>query len=527
MTYLESAATGAFPTARVGLQQRRQCLASAGSIYPRGSWLRELSLPQCLCAQEQVTKAAARHGLDSWWRLLVWQWQQGLVSEIANIKFKEANITFIIPNYSHFPAQLMQEEVIVVTFNYRLGALGFLSLPEAGIYGNAGLKDQRLALQWVHDNIANFNGDPQNVTLFGESAGGASVHLHTYAAHANKLFHKAIMQSGTANMDWVFQENASFKARRLGELLQGKNIETDRKLLEFLQSEAATPLAMLAKTLDVLTPDERRRQLPLAFKPVIEDPSSPDSFITTPILDLMHEKERLGGMPLLMGYNSGEGIAMIVPAKRKLELYNEDLARMVPRNLVVKAEAPEAIQAAEDMRQFYFNGQDVTVENLVDIFTDFYFNIDAQHAAEIHANCQRSSPLYFYRFDYVGGRNLYKNLFQANDLRGASHGDELFYLFQMAEDDTKLEPADAEMSKRLCHMWANFAKHGKPSDSWTPVQRQKRSANGELEPFQLDYMQIDREIKMQRNPDAERIDFWRSMYKRYRSKCYAELRAKL
>ncbi|KAM8713978.1 hypothetical protein ACLKA7_014180 [Drosophila subpalustris] len=430
----------------------------------------------------------------------------------------------------HFPAQLMQEEVIVVTLNYRLGALGFLSLPGAGIYGNAGLKDQRLALQWVQDNIANFNGDPQNVTLFGESAGAASVHLHSYAAHANKLFHKAIVQSGTANMEWVFQQNGAYKARRMGELLQGKNIEEDSALLEFLQSKNVTPNGILANTLKVLTDDERRRGLPLAFKPVVEDASSSDSFINAQILDLMHDKERLQGMPLLMGYNSAEGIAMLVNAMRKLELFDEDLARVVPRNLVEKPTAPEAQEAADDMRQFYLNGQPLTLErldNLVDIFSDYHFVIDMQHAAEIHVNCQRSSPLYFYRFDYLGARNMYKQMLQAEKLRGASHADELCYLFQMSGDESPYSKEDKQLSERLCRMWANFARHGKPLDSWTPVTRPQKNEKGEREPFHLDYMLIDRECRMRRNPDAERMDFWRSMYKRYKADCYEALRAKL
>ncbi|KAH8299625.1 hypothetical protein KR044_003621, partial [Drosophila immigrans] len=424
-----------------------------------------------------------------------------------------------------FPAQLMQEEVIVVTINYRLGALGFLSLPEAGIHGNAGLKDQRLALQWIQQNIASFNGDPQNVTLFGESAGAAAVHLHTYAAHANKLFHKAIMQSGTGNMEWVFQKHGSYKARRLAELLQGKNIELDSDLLRFLQSEQVTPNGILSRTMNVLTPDERRRELPLVFKPVLEEQSSPDSFITTSILDLMHDKERLQGMPTIMGYNSAEGIAMLLNARRKLELFDEDMARLVPRNLVEKPEAPEALEVAKEMRQFYFNGQALTkerLENLMDLLSDYHFNIDLQHAAEIHANCQSTAPLYFYRFDYLGKRNMYKVMFQAQKLRGASHADELFYLFQMDNDEIPTNQDDAQLSQQLCRMWASFARHGKPLDSWTPVARPKAN-----EQFQLDYLLIDRESKMQRNPDAERIQFWHSMYKKYRSDCYEALRAKL
>ncbi|XP_034478905.1 acetylcholinesterase-like isoform X2 [Drosophila innubila] len=430
----------------------------------------------------------------------------------------------------HFPAQLMQEEVIVVTLNYRLGALGFLSLPGAGIYGNAGLKDQRLALQWIQDNIVNFNGDPQNVTLFGESAGASSIHLHIYAAHANELFHKAIMQSGTANMEWVMQQKGAHKARRLGELLKGQNMEQDSAVLEFLQSRNVTPNGILANTLKVLTPDERRREMPFVFKPVVENADSPDSFVSSQILDLLLDKQRLQGMPVIMGYNSAEGLAMIVNARRKLDLYEKDLARLVPRNLIEKSQAPEAQEAANNMRQFYFNGQPLSLEsldNLVDLFTDYHFIIDMQLAAEIHVNCQITSPLYFYRFDYLGGRNMFKKLFQAENLRGTAHAEELFYLFQMAGEETPQNKEDTQLSKSICRMWANFAKYGKPSDSWMPVTRPKSNNKGESEPFHLDYMLIDRECRMQRNPDAERMDFWRSMYKRYKADCYEALRAKL
>ncbi|EDV36794.1 uncharacterized protein Dana_GF11774 [Drosophila ananassae] len=429
-------------------------------------------------------------------------------------------------NNFHFPAKLMEQEVIVVTLNYRLGALGFLSLPEEGIHGNMGLKDQRLALQWVQDNIATFNGDPNNVTLFGESAGGASVHLHTYAKHANKLFHKAIMQSGTGNMEWVFQNDAARKPWKLAEALGGGDFGGDTKaLLAFLRSETASPLNILANTLKIQTPDDRRRQLPFVFKPVLEDISSPDSFLDQNILDLMHQKEVLNGMPVIMGYNSAEGLAMITKAKQNIPAYGEDLARMVPKNLVPDPEAPEAQEAASDIKAFYFNGQTVckdNLDNLTDLFTDYHFNMDLQHAAEVHANCQTRSPLYFYRLDYVGGRNLYKKVFQNDDLRGVAHADDICYIFQMAGDDTKLEGDDLLITERMCQMWANFAKSGKPSDSWLPVKKPEAG-----KPFQLDCYLIDRELKMCANPDAERMEFWRSMYRRYRSECYEAMRAKL
>ncbi|KAM4628420.1 cholinesterase-like [Polymixia lowei] len=96
------------------------------------------------------------------------------------------------------------EGVVVVSMNYRQGSLGFLSLPDnKNIHGNAGLLDQQLALRWVANNIAAFGGDPSKVTLFGESAGAASVGFHLLSPGSHGLFHKAILQSGSPNAPWA------------------------------------------------------------------------------------------------------------------------------------------------------------------------------------------------------------------------------------------------------------------------------------------------------------------------------------
>ena len=86
--------------------------------------------------------------------------------------------------------------MVVVTLNYRLGALGFLAVPELGLTGNYGILDQRLALRWVAENIAAFGGDPRKVTIFGESAGAMSVGLHLFSIPQNRgRFRAAIMES--------------------------------------------------------------------------------------------------------------------------------------------------------------------------------------------------------------------------------------------------------------------------------------------------------------------------------------------
>lgn len=102
------------------------------------------------------------------------------------------------------------KDIIVVAINYRLAALGFLSIPAANIAGNMGLLDQRMALRWVHQHIGAFGGDAERVTLMGWSAGAASVGYHmTSGDDVPLLFHRAIMMSGSSANPWAVQNDNS------------------------------------------------------------------------------------------------------------------------------------------------------------------------------------------------------------------------------------------------------------------------------------------------------------------------------
>ena len=104
-------------------------------------------------------------------------------------------------------------DVVVVSVGYRVGALGFFCLDHPSAPGNMGLFDQLMGLQWVQRNIGAFGGDANNVTLFGESAGSASVSLHLLSPLSRDLFHRAILQSGSANMPWATTSMAEGKLR--------------------------------------------------------------------------------------------------------------------------------------------------------------------------------------------------------------------------------------------------------------------------------------------------------------------------
>lgn len=105
------------------------------------------------------------------------------------------------------PDFIINEDVILVTINYRLGVFGFMSLGTPEYSGNMGLKDQQLALKWVNVNIHLFGGDKNLITVFGHSAGSASTHYQVIAPSSEGLFRRAISMSGTASHSWAIHES--------------------------------------------------------------------------------------------------------------------------------------------------------------------------------------------------------------------------------------------------------------------------------------------------------------------------------
>lgn len=124
--------------------------------------------------------------------------------------------------------------------------------PKFEIPGNAGLKDQRLALKWVCDNVSKFGGDPKNITLFGESAGGCSVHYHMVSEFSKGLFHKAIVMSGTALNNWSVVPMSNW-AERLATQMGWNGSNGDEGLVEFLRKASANDIVLAQEKL--ITPE--------------------------------------------------------------------------------------------------------------------------------------------------------------------------------------------------------------------------------------------------------------------------------
>lgn len=210
------------------------------------------------------------------------------------------------------PDFLMTKEVVVVTVSYRLGPLGFLSLddPEADVPGNAGLKDQVMALRWVKQNIEAFGGDPNNVTLFGESAGGASTHLLTVSHQTKGLIHKAIAMSGTALCPWVKAPRNNW-GYRLAQKLGFTGDNKDKEVLKFLSKVSGGELVKAST--QVLSKDEKHHRILFAFGPVVEPYETEHTIMAKPADELMRESWS-NSIPIMFGGTSFEGL-LFYPGK--------------------------------------------------------------------------------------------------------------------------------------------------------------------------------------------------------------------
>ncbi|KAJ0180164.1 hypothetical protein K1T71_004755 [Dendrolimus kikuchii] len=405
------------------------------------------------------------------------------------------------------PEYLFLHDVILVTINYRLEALGFLCLETPEVPGNAGMKDQVLALKWVKQNITAFGGDPDNITLFGESAGSASVAYHMLSPMSRGLFNKAIAQSGTAFDDWAIGKDAVNRAFRSGKVL-GKDTNNKDELLAFLRSLPAIDLVKL--TFKTRTAEEKHRGLPMYFVPVVEKKfDSVEPFMTEDPIDVALAK-KYDNIPLLIGYNSHEGLLMLEGQLKKAEFMNKNPSYLVPREIAEKV-GMQKLQVFGDMVKSFYVGNKLlsneTAAEIVNMQTDTNFGYNTHRF--IHFYKDMDTPLYMYRFDCETDLNVMKNVFGFQNMNGACHADDLFYLFynELNKDYYNEQEKLREIVFKLTKLWTDFARTGNPTpDSslgiiWKPYTTSNR-----------EYMILNEQLSMGECADKDRIDFWDRLY---------------
>jgi para-nitrobenzyl esterase len=337
-------------------------------------------------------------------------------------------------------AALAKQGVVVASLNYRLGPLGyFVYSPKdggPGAEGNYGLLDQIAALSWVRKNIAAFGGDPDNVTIFGQSAGSRSVSLLTLCPRAEGLFRRGIAQSGgpiigSEYLNPVFNGDKATLAGMGGKLAARLGCDASPDAMACLRRKSPAEVLTATATSTSLFVDT------LLFAPVFDGrvlPVSPQAVLNDP-------KRR--GAPMIVGSTGNEGAAYIKDEK------NLTLARY---ETFLAARFGDQTQAA---RKLFPAATNAEVPGAIDRLVTVAAN--AQPARLMARSLARSgSPSYLHRFTRRPGTAQAKAC-------GAFHGVDLAYVFGNMPAGAGYDDLDRELSKRMMGYWVNFAKTGDPN----------------------------------------------------------------
>ncbi|KAI8439894.1 hypothetical protein MSG28_001357 [Choristoneura fumiferana] len=396
--------------------------------------------------------------------------------------------------YLYGPKFLVRHDIILVTLNYRLGPYGFMCLDTPAAPGNQGLKDQQLALRWVRDNIEAFGGDADKITIFGESAGSASVDFHLYQEQEN-LFQQAIMQSGTILNPWVVTNPGNEGPLKLAEHL-GVNTDDVSEALSFLAT-VETKLVIAATI-----------ELGLTFRPCVEnnfDDVVP--FITEHPINLPVPNARF--VKLFIGFNNDEGLAYYGNANAEslsqLDIVGDSLSE------AFDFDSHTYEEMSEILRHFYFGDKDVSEETkrqVLDLFSDISFGHPTQRSLRKYYD-NGANTIFSYLFSYAGERNFVKYNNKIT-IGGASHADEISYLFDVSYMKQIMSDEEQVVVDRMTSLWANFVKYGDPTPEttdllpvkWVPATRDR-----------WNYLNIDSELTMESRPFNDRMAFLDLFYK--------------
>ncbi|XP_018562806.1 venom carboxylesterase-6 isoform X2 [Anoplophora glabripennis] len=391
------------------------------------------------------------------------------------------------------------ENIVLVSFNYRVGVLGFLSTEDNVIPGNNGMKDQVLALKWVRDNIASFGGDPHSVTIVGGSAGGASVHLHYFSPLSKGLFVKGVSQSGTALAPWVIRRNALQRAKKLAVLVGCPDSPSEELKKCLKQRPAQTLINQLVHFYGVGI-------MPFSpFAPVVEKGSA-NAFLDMEPYQLLKEG-KVHDVPWITSYTTDEGLLPAGFYYKNLEEVDKTWVDIAPYLLDCNDTLPALKKGtvAKEVLDYYLGpGEKINKKNFkkfTQIFTDRLFAVPAEVSAKMQAKVNKS-PVYVYHFNYSEGENNAAQSYIGSEIEGVGHGEDCIYFYGIMQVKP-LSEEDKRLTNACRNMLYSYASSGNPSFDGTDTWK----ATG---PKELTYLLINGpdDMKLQRSERVTPIDFW-------------------
>jgi len=423
----------------------------------------------------------------------------------GGFKFGDGSETVYGPDY------LLSKDIVFVSMNYRLGVLGFLSIddPAANVPGNAGLKDQSMALRWVRENIQAFGGDSKNITVFGESAGAGSVHLHMLSDLSKGLFDKAIIQSGSALAPWCNIPRNNWP-ERIAKKLGWDGVGGSTKLVEFLRNATVEELI---SGQEIRTIEEKRDWLYLEWGPCVEPYVSEQCFLSTSPFDL-YKSAWANDIALIIGGTTEEGLVVYSEIIADPELYKGEKSyeNLIPKEWNLSSEKRR--QLADTMKSVYVDEGAPTkneIEKFLDILSDKYF-WHGMHLTIMGRLLKNAASTYMYRFAFKGDikSNFLRQFLVPNEVKGVCHGEDIASIFKPSVvKEPTINSAEHKTMDRMTSLFTRFATTGNPNCEITKSCEWKPIANRSSPPFKC--LNIDDELSFIFYPEAKRIALWESM----------------
>ncbi|XP_034378070.1 pyrethroid hydrolase Ces2e-like [Arvicanthis niloticus] len=371
------------------------------------------------------------------------------------------------------------ENVVVVTIQYRLGVLGFFSSGDEHARGNWGFLDQVAALRWVQQNIAHFGGNPDRVTIFGESAGGISVSSHVVSPMSQGLFHGAIMESGVALMLSFMSTSSDIVYRTVANLSGCGQVDSET-LVNCLRGKSEEEIMAINKAFNI-------------FPDIVDG-----IFLPRHPQELMASAD-FHPVPSIIGVNNDE-YGWSIPSSMstidpKREMDRQMVQAILQRRTAQMMWPPEVSDLL--MEEYIGDTEDPQFLQVQfkEMMQDFIFVMPALQVAQF----QRSqAPVFFYEFQC---RPSFFKDSKPPHVK-ADHGDEILFIFRSFWGGTQVDLTEEEelLSRRMMKYWANFARHGNPNSEGLP--------HWPVFDHNEQYLQLDTQPAVGRALKARRLQFW-------------------
>jgi len=378
--------------------------------------------------------------------------------------------------------KLLERDMVIVEMQYRVGPLGFMCLPDDDVAGNMGLLDQNLALKWVTEHITYFGGDPDKVTIMGESAGSASVTYHMISPLSTPLFQQAIAESGSALSSWAFDSDPENHAKEIAGEYLGCPTEPMADLVNCLKNQKSAADIVIAHK-KYYTSEREAARMGFGGSAPCAQRNGREKFITKhPKQYLMDAINNPTSSPkkTIFGANKHEGSFVLGMIYNSYILPNGVVEDTHFLRHLFSATLLEALGIKDDsgviydlINYRYFDDSDLGVwdkmiDGMVNLVGTFF--IKASTYEFMKFNQLAGAENYFYSFEHYGEASLWNFLFPGEQPpipRGVTHGDELIYLFSTGVFN--LNDEDWEVARIMSNLWANFVIYGNPTASEFPV----------------------------------------------------------